>query len=221
MKLYLLLSSIIPFALSTPCNDCYDTHSQCTRTHTLYYTLQPFTLTPTTTSTLTPTTTSTLTPTTTSTLTPTTTSTLTPTTTSTTTPTTLIPTFITNVLDMHNKERSLVGVPPLTWSNSMYTIAQSWSDTLTSQNCNLVHTLNGESRQNLFAGFGWSNPDTTGIPASIDAWLSEKSLVGKPGVTFEENGHYLNIIANDISSVGCALSINSNSNCFVVTCDYI
>jgi hypothetical protein len=124
--------------------------------------------------------------------------------------------FINDVLDGHNNERILTeGLKNLTWSDDMYSSSKSWSDNLASRGCVLEHFLDNANRQNLYGIYGTKNAD---ISRAIEMWIDEKGMLDKPGVTFEEIGHYLNIVAEGIEGVGCAIS--SGDNCAVVTCNY-
>jgi hypothetical protein len=125
--------------------------------------------------------------------------------------------FVRDVLVGHNNERMLtVGLKNLTWSDDMYVSSKAWSDNLASRNCILEHFLDNANRQNLYGIYGTRSAD---VLRAIEMWIDEKNILNKPGVTFEEIGHYLNIVAEGITGVGCAIS--SGSNCAVVTCNYI
>ena len=164
---------------------------------------------------------------------PITTTTNQPTTTTTTTTTTnqpitttIIPTptpivtltDIDTILKMHNDERRLQNVGDLTWSILLKNNAQTISNNIANNDCILQHNLlDGTFGQNLYAGYGWTNPVYSD---AIKAWLDEKSLVNIPGIPFSQVGHYLIIISNNFKNVGCAKTINLLKNCFVITCDY-
>ena len=118
------------------------------------------------------------------------------------------------IVTQHNMERRLTNLSDLSWDSTLSSLATGLSNSLASRGCALEHDITGASRQNLYAVYG------TNVSRAIEMWIDEKALVGKPGVTFEEIGHYLNIVASDISLVGCGWASNSSSNCAVVTCNY-
>lgn len=124
---------------------------------------------------------------------------------------------ILSILSLHNIERQLLNLTDIRWSYALQSNAQSWSNELSSKGCGLEHFLeSGSSGQNLYAGYGWTIPNYTN---AVNAWISEKALVST-NASFSEIGHYLIIISPNFLRVGCASSINTSSNCFVVTCDY-
>ena len=119
-------------------------------------------------------------------------------------------------MDGHNNERILTnGLKNLTWSVDMYNSSKAWSDNLASRGCVLEHFLDNANRQNLYGIYGTKNAD---VLRAIEMWIDEKNILDKPGVTFEEIGHYLNIVADGIGEVGCAIS--SGGDCAVATCNY-
>ena len=123
---------------------------------------------------------------------------------------------ISKILEKHNNERQINNVSNIGWDDTLKDSSQIWSNNLASRGCILEHKL-FSSAQNLYAGYGWIEPD---LANAAQAWLDEKSLLNKPNVTFEEIGHYLIMISNNYNNVGCASSINIDKNCFVVTCNY-
>ncbi|NDC95110.1 hypothetical protein EB118_12510 [bacterium] len=140
-----------------------------------------------------------------------------------TVPTSTVPTIpvptstVSIILEDHNNERRLTGLKDLGWDDRLYNLAKSWSDQLSARGCPLEHNITGAARQNLYGAYFTTNVN---VSDAIKMWIDEKSLVGKSGVTFEEIGHYLNIVATDIGSVGCGTSVNTTRECVVVTCNY-
>jgi uncharacterized protein YkwD len=125
--------------------------------------------------------------------------------------------FIEDVLNGHNDERMLTSLKNLTWSDEMYKSSKDWSDNLASRGCVLEHFLDNANRQNLYGIYGTVDAS---VSRAIEMWIDEKNYLDKPGVTFEEIGHYLNIVSLDIGEVGCAISGDNVRNCAVVTCNY-
>lgn len=123
---------------------------------------------------------------------------------------------IKNIMDKHNDERQLNNLTDMIWNNNLRMSSQIWSNELAKMGCVLEHKL-FSSAQNLYAGYGWTEPD---MSRAVQMWIDEKYILNKPNVTFNEIGHYLIIVSNTLTEVGCASSININNNCFVVTCNY-
>jgi len=76
------------------------------------------------------------------------------------------------ILDIHNRERAAVGVPPVTWSDSLATGAQAWADYIVS--LNLRWDLCGQdSSQCPFHVSAQQNPNGNGENI---AWSSDPSV---------------------------------------------
>ncbi|MEZ5671459.1 MAG: pathogenesis-related family 1 protein [Thiotrichaceae bacterium] len=127
-----------------------------------------------------------------------------PTTTPTTTPTTGgEPTAYAGMIAAHNAWRKKVGVPDLTWSKTLATVAQTWANSLKSnQNCAMVHSANPKYGENLY----WSSGFTATTQQVVDAWGNEvkdytyatnKCAAGKMC------GHYTQVVWKDTTEVGC------------------
>ena len=125
-------------------------------------------------------------------------------------------TDIYNILETHNNERNLTDLDSLSWDVGLQTSSQVWSNELASRNCVLEHKL-FSSAQNLYGGYGWIDPD---FQSAVKLWIDEKNLLNKPNITFQDVGHYLIIVSDAYSKVGCASAINVENDCFVITCNY-
>jgi len=123
------------------------------------------------------------------------------------------------ILDLHNNERQLKNVTnKVTWSNSLESTANDLSNILANKGCPLQHSLGkGVFAQNLYGAYGTITPN---FKNAINAWISEKNLIGKPGISFSDIGHYLIMVSSKYNNVGCSTAINISARCYVVTCDY-
>lgn len=121
-----------------------------------------------------------------------------------------------DILDSHNKERNLTNLDSLSWDVDLQASSQLWSNDLSSRNCILEHRL-FSSAQNLYGGFGWLEPD---FRSAVKLWIDEKNILNEPNITFQDVGHYLIIVSDAYTKVGCAASINVENDCFVITCNY-
>ena len=126
------------------------------------------------------------------------------------------PILISSIIRSHQIARGELGLAELSWSNELQISAESWSAVLSRRNCVLEHFVTSFG-QNLYAKYGSLG---VSFPSAVNAWIAEKALVNTPGVTFSEIGHYLTIVSASVNRVGCGLSVNNNSNCFVITCNY-
>src|SRR5215212_10640407 len=104
------------------------------------------------------------------------------------------------ILDIHNRERAAVGVPPVTWSDSLATGAQAWADYIVS--LNLRWDLCGQdSSQCPFHVPAQQNPNGNGesiawssdpsVAALAESWAKEKSNY-VPGTPIEQSFGYPN-----------------------------
>ena len=123
------------------------------------------------------------------------------------------------ILDLHNNERELKNVTnKVKWSNSLESTANDLSNILANKGCPLQHSLGkGVFAQNLYGAYGTITPN---FKNAINAWISEKKLIGKPGISFSDIGHYLIMVSSKYNNVGCSTAINLIKRCYVVTCDY-
>jgi hypothetical protein len=124
--------------------------------------------------------------------------------------------YINNILKLHNNERNSTD---MTWDSNLHLSSQLWSNSLAYNNCMLEHKL-FSSAQNLYAKWDINGIDSN-ITEGINAWINEKYLLNKSNITYEEIGHYLIMTNTYYSKVGCALTINLDKNCHVITCNYL
>jgi pathogenesis-related protein 1 len=107
----------------------------------------------------------------------------------------------TELLAAHNKVRAQHGLPNLTWSSEMESLAQDWADQMT-RTGKFDHRPNNRYGENLFWGRG---RDYSGTYA-IESWASEAS-----GYNYANNscqgvcGHYTQLVWKNTTQVGCAV----------------
>ncbi len=110
----------------------------------------------------------------------------------------------------HNRWRAEVGVPNLTWSDSLAAGAQEWANQLAAQGGNLVHS-SGNYGENLFGGGGkaWGPTD------AVNSWGSEKQLYnGDPinDTNYMQVGHYTQMVWRSTTEVGCGVATSAEGN---------
>ncbi len=116
------------------------------------------------------------------------------------TPPTTSSSLQTELLAAHNKVRSARGLPALTWSTEMESLAQDWANQMT-RTGKFDHRPNNRYGENLFWGRG---RDYSGTDA-IESWASEES-----GYNYANNsckgvcGHYTQLVWKNTTQVGCA-----------------
>ena len=123
------------------------------------------------------------------------------------------------ILDVHNRMRAAVGVPPLTWSDSVAAGAQYWADYMLSTGVykhSSPEQLNGQG-ENMVAGMGANYP----LLDMIHGWVNEEQnyhgqpiegTLGAPDATY---GHYTQMVWNGTTEIGCGYATNDQSTYFV------
>jgi pathogenesis-related protein 1 len=130
--------------------------------------------------------------------------------------------FINTMLEIHNRERAAVGVPPVTWSDSLATDAQAWADYIVS--LNLRWDLCGQdSSQCPFHSSAQQNPNGNGEniawggdpsgASQAESWVKEKSnyVPGSPiepslGLPDRVYGHYTAMVWSNTTQIGCGIA---------------
>lgn len=123
--------------------------------------------------------------------------------------------FAMTILEIHNRERALVGVPPLVWSDKLATDAKTWADNLAT-----THDFRHDTAHLGILGEGenleWGVFYLAGHPPTanlLDGWVNEKnyyqawatnSLPKLANWTNWFPGHYNQMVWNTTKEVGCA-----------------
>lgn len=131
--------------------------------------------------------------------------------------------FEQRVLAAQNRERTALGLAPMTWDASLARSAQAWADTLARSGRFEHAPFNPANPQgeNLWAGTRGHFP----VEARVDAWLREKRDF-VPGVfpnnsrtgRVQDVGHYTQIVWRDTTRVGCAMATGPVED--VLVCRY-
>lgn len=111
------------------------------------------------------------------------------------------------ILNAHNSYRSQVGVPPLTWSDTLASHAQEWANYLSSNGLFQHSGAEGEG-ENLWMGTSGAFSFTQ----MIESFGNEKQhFVGGtfPNVSntgnWQDVGHYTQMVWRNTTQVGCAV----------------
>lgn len=105
-------------------------------------------------------------------------------------------------INAHNRWRSDVGVPPLSWSTDLENYAGEWAIKKGEEGCVMEHRPPDSYGENLY----WSSGMEFSPKGSVDSWGSEikdyhGEVIGKSkGVV----GHYTQIVWRTTTEVGCA-----------------
>lgn len=132
-------------------------------------------------------------------------------------------TFDQRILAAHNRERLELGLPSLSWNDTLAQSAQRWADYLASTGRfeHAPENHDAPEGENLWAGTkGYFSPEEM-----VDAWIREKQFF-QPGV-FPENsttgrvedvGHYTQIVWRATTEVGCAQATGVHED--ILVCRY-
>ncbi|GMY38833.1 pathogenesis-related protein 1-like [Fagus crenata] len=117
-------------------------------------------------------------------------------------------------LTAHNAARAEVGVPALTWDDTVASYAQNYANQRIGD-CNLVHS-GGPYGENLAGSSG----DLTGTDA-VNLWVGEK-----PNYDYNSNScvggeclHYTQVVWRNSVRLGCA-KVRCNSGGTFIGCNY-
>ena len=118
--------------------------------------------------------------------------------------------FAQRLLEAHNRERAIVGAPPLQWDSGLAAHAASYGPTLATLGA-LVHSPResrpGERENLAMAWHGTRTPEQL-----VDMWSREKLLL-RPGLfpavsrtgQWEDVAHYTQMVWPTTTRVGCAM----------------
>ena len=110
------------------------------------------------------------------------------------------------ILTLHNQERAAVGVPPLTWSDSLAAHAQPWADK--------VYETGDSSHSSGVADFGnygenmaWGGGPSFATPTWLaQTWANEKSNYVPGTPASDSTGHYTQMVDKQSTEVGCGFT---------------
>ena len=106
------------------------------------------------------------------------------------------------ILVVHNRERALVNVPPLTWNDNLAAGAQTWAQHISTTG-QFVHDPESPGGENI-AGFFTGVSEPTG---GQSRWVAEKSNYhGGPYIEQPDGpviGHYIQMVWRNTHEIGC------------------
>ena len=110
------------------------------------------------------------------------------------------------ILTLHNQERAAVGVPPLTWSDTLAAHAQPWADN--------VYATGDASHSSGLADFGnygenmaWGGGPSFATQTWLaQTWADEKSRYVPGTPASSGTGHYTQMVDKQSTEVGCGFT---------------
>lgn len=131
----------------------------------------------------------------------------------------------TRLLEAHNRERALAGVPPLRWDERLSAEARRWSEEL-SRTGRFAHSPEIIAADSVVGENIWTGTAGRFSPEQmVDAWIREKKYF-RPGVfpdisrtgRVADVGHYTQVVWRGSKAVGCAISPGVDGE--VLVCRY-
>jgi len=105
------------------------------------------------------------------------------------------------VTEAHNAVRRTVGVPALSWSPKLASVAQRWADQLGARGCELEHSRSPYG-ENLFYMSQPADAQTV-----VDSWASERSdYRHKTNRCSGVCGHYTQVVWRETNALGCGVA---------------
>ena len=114
--------------------------------------------------------------------------------------------LVSTVLTMHNQERAAVGVPPLTWSDTLAAGAQTWSDKVY-ETGDASHSTGSGAFQKYGENMARGGPPSYApLNYLVQTWINEKDkyIPGTPGDSIQ--GHYTQMVDKRSTEVGCGFT---------------
>jgi uncharacterized protein YkwD len=128
--------------------------------------------------------------------------------------------MIDEILNAHNQYRAEVGVPPLTWSDTLANHAQEWANYLVSLG-DLQHSQNTGEGENLWMGSSGNFSYTQ----MLETFGNEKQYFVSgifPDVSstgdWQDVGHYTQVVWKNTTEVGCAIASTNGND--ILVCRY-
>jgi len=125
------------------------------------------------------------------------------------------PAAVAGITEAHNRARAELGVPALTWSSELASVAEDWARRLAADGCGLQHRSDARYGENLYAIYG-----TSASPQEVvDSWVSEVA-----DYNYKKNrckgvcGHYTQVVWRGSRRLGCAAARCSQGEVWV--CNY-
>jgi len=121
--------------------------------------------------------------------------------------------FVNTILQIVNRERAAVGVPPLTWSDSLAAASKTWADHMVAIN-QMVHATDAEKGGPFGETIAGSCGNSCGgfaarVAQMVEGWVSEKaSYHGEPinSTNYLVFGHYTQIVWRNEQQIGCGMA---------------
>lgn len=122
-----------------------------------------------------------------------------------------------SILKEHNKERQLLNIPDLIWSNELAEYAAEWALQLAEADAGIHHRDPDDFGENI----SWFSAAPDHISKGVSLWNEEKKYFKYKAIgnDWAKSGHYTQVIWRNTERVGCGCAMGASGTFFFV-CNY-
>jgi uncharacterized protein YkwD len=122
-----------------------------------------------------------------------------------------------SILKEHNKERQLLNIPDLLWSNELAEYAAEWALQLAEVDAGIHHRDPDDFGENI----SWFSAAPNDFSRGVTLWNEEKIdyKYKAIGNDWAKTGHYTQVIWKNTERVGCGCALGASGTFFFV-CNY-
>lgn len=123
----------------------------------------------------------------------------------------------TSILTEHNKERQLLKLPDLIWSNELAEYASEWALQLAEEDNGIHHRSPLQYGENI----SWFSAAPDDYSEGVSLWNDEKKYYKYKAIgnDWAKTGHYTQVIWKNTQRVGCGCALGASGALFFV-CNY-
>ncbi len=114
--------------------------------------------------------------------------------------------MVDSVLAVHNQERAAVGVPPLTWSDTLAAGAQTWAENVLASG-NMGHSTCCGAFSDYGENIAWAGPPGSETPAMLAQGWADEKINFVPGTSGDSSTqHYTQMVWKASTEIGCGFA---------------
>ena len=121
------------------------------------------------------------------------------------------------ILAVHTQERAAVGVPPLTWSETLAASAQTWALHLATLG-EFKHSPDTSYGEKIV---GYNLPVVYPHREGQSKWVEEKSKYVPGTPASRDTGHYTQLVVKQSTEVGCGTATGDGYPFSILVCQYL
>jgi uncharacterized protein YkwD len=122
-----------------------------------------------------------------------------------------------SILKEHNKERQLLNISDLIWSDELAEYAAEWALQLAEANAGIHHRDSDDFGENI----SWFSAAPDDFSEGVSLWNEEKKYFKYKAIgnDWAKSGHYTQVIWKNTDRVGCGCALGASGTFFFV-CNY-